>query len=107
MEEAIRIVEELQKNENGELLNCWDYGEEAQAALKKLLDGYKEKEADLYAANQLVSELLDITRDSVPKEDIREIIDELKLMRDMNKITGVDIAIIKLNETLELEYYGK
>lgn len=107
MEEAIRIVEELQKNENGELLNCWDYGEEAQEALKKLLDGYKEKEADLYAANQLVSELLDITRDSVPKEDIREMIDELKLMRDMNKITGVDIAIWKLNETLEVDYYGK
>ena len=107
MEEAIRIVEELQKNENGELLNCWDYGEEAQAALKKLLDGYKEKEADLYAANQLVSELLDITRDSVPKEDIREMIDELKLMRDMNQITGVDIAIWKLNETLEVDYYGK
>ena len=107
MEEAIRIVEELQRNENGELANCWDYGEEAQEALKKLLDGYKEKEADLYAANQLVSELLDITRDSVPKEDIREMIDELKLMRDMNKITGVDIAIMKLNETLEVDYYGK
>lgn len=107
MDKAIKIVEELQKNENGELANCWDYGEEAQAALKKLLDGYKQKEADLYAANQLVSELLDITRDSVPKEDIREMIDELKLMRDMNKITGVDIAIMKLNETLEVEYYGK
>ena len=107
MDEAIKIVEELQRNENGELLNCWDYGEEAQGALKKLLDGYKQKEADLYAANQLVSELLDITRDSVPKEDIREMIDELKLMRDMNKITGVDIAIMKLNETLEVDYYGK
>ena len=107
MDEAIRIVEELQKNENNELANCWDYGEEAQGALRKLLDGYKQKEADLYAANQLVSELLDITRDSVPKEDIREMIDELKLMRDMNKITGVDIAIMKLNETLEVEYYGK
>lgn len=107
MDEAIKIVEELQRNENGELLNCWDYGEEAQAALKKLLDGYKQKEADLYAANQLVSELLDITRNSVPKEDIREMIDELKLMRDMNKITGVDIAIMKLNETLEVDYYGK
>lgn len=107
MDEAIKIVEELQRNENGELLNCWDYGEEAQGALRKLLDSYKEKEADLYAANQLVGELLDITRDSVPKEDIREIIDELKLMRDMNKITGADIAIMKLNEALEVKYYGK
>ena len=107
MDKAIRIVEELQKNENGELLNCWDYGEEAQAALKKLLDGYKEKEADLYAANQIVSEQIDIIKDSVPKEDIREMIDELKFMRDMNKITGVDIAIMKLNETLEVDYYGK
>ena len=43
----------------------------------------------------------------MPKEDIREMIDELKLTRDMNKITGVDIAIMKLNETLEVEYYGK
>lgn len=107
MDEAIRIVEELQRNDNGELANCWDYGAEAQKALRKLLDGYKEKEADLYAANQLVSELLDIVKDSVPKEDIREIIDELKLMRDMNKITGADIAIMKLNETLEVKYYGK
>lgn len=107
MDKAIKIVEELQRNDNGELSNCWDYGAEAQDALKKLLDGYKQKEADLYAANQLVSELLDITKDSVPKEDIREMIDELKLMRDMNKITGVDIAIMKLNETLEVDYYGK
>ena len=107
MDKTIKIVEELQRNDNGELSNCWDYGAEAQDALKKLLDGYKQKEADLYAANQLVGELLDITRDSVPKEDIREMIDELKLMRDMNHITGVDIAIIKLNETLEVDYYGK
>ena len=50
MDKAIKIVEELQRNDNGELSNCWDYGAEAQEALKKLLDGYKQKEADLYAA---------------------------------------------------------
>lgn len=107
MDKAIKIVEELQKNENGELANCWDYGEEAQDALKKLLDGYKEKEADLYAANQLISELLDTIRDSVPKEDVREIIDELRVKRDMNMITNTDIAMWKLNELLEVDYYGK
>jgi len=80
---------------------------EKDFCLNDLKEKLKSKEADLYAANQIVSELLDIVRDSVPKEDIRELIDELKLMRDMVRVTGVDIAIAKLNEALEVEYYGK
>lgn len=32
------------KVENGELLNCWDYGEEAKKSLKNLLQAYKQDE---------------------------------------------------------------
>lgn len=97
MEKILKIVEELQRREDGEI----------SEALGVLLDSYKEKEADLYAANQLIAELLDTIRDSVPKEDVREIIDELKVKRDMNMITNTDIAMWKLNELLEVDYYGK
>lgn len=30
MEEDIKIIQELIESKNGELLNCWDYGEEAK-----------------------------------------------------------------------------
>ena len=45
IEEAIKILEELKKNECGELLNCWDYGAEESKAIETLLTAYeKEKE---------------------------------------------------------------
>ena len=39
----IEVLEELIKNEHGELLNCWDYGEEAKQAIENLL---KERQSD-------------------------------------------------------------
>lgn len=106
MEEALKIVEELQKNENGELSNCWDYGAEAQEAIGKVLEDYKEKSSELYAANQIISEQIDILRNSIDKNDVLEIIEELKIKKDMNMITGADLAISKLQELLEIDYYG-
>ena len=45
IEEAIKILKELKKNEWGELLNCWDYGAEESKAIETLLTAYeKEKE---------------------------------------------------------------
>ena len=45
IEEAIKILKELKKNEWGELLNCWDYGAEESEAIETLLTAYeKEKE---------------------------------------------------------------
>ena len=47
IEQSIEILNELKKNEWGELLNCWDYGAEAQKAITTLLTAYeKEKEKD-------------------------------------------------------------
>lgn len=46
MEEDIKIIEELIENERGELLNCWDYGEEAKRALENLLTRYKQLEEE-------------------------------------------------------------
>lgn len=45
IEQAIKILKELKKNEWGELLNCWDYGAEESKAIETLLTAYeKEKE---------------------------------------------------------------
>ena len=45
IEESIKILKELKKNEWGELLNCWDYGAEESEAIEILLTAYeKEKE---------------------------------------------------------------
>lgn len=38
----IKIIQELIESKNGELLNCWDYGEEAKKSLKNLLHAYKQ-----------------------------------------------------------------
>lgn len=40
----IIIIQELIESKNGELLNCWDYGEEAKKSLEKLLQAYKQDE---------------------------------------------------------------
>ena len=45
IEEAIKLLNELKKNEWGELLNCWDYGTEESEVIEVLLTAYeKEKE---------------------------------------------------------------
>ena len=43
-EKDIKIIQELIESKNGELLNCWDYGEEAKKSLENLLQAYKQDE---------------------------------------------------------------
>ena len=54
IEEAIKILKELKKNEWGELLNCWDYGAEESKAIETLLTAYeKEKEKNKNAKERI------------------------------------------------------
>lgn len=43
MEEDIKILKELIANEHGELLNCWDFGEEAQKAIENILNRLEQQ----------------------------------------------------------------
>lgn len=91
MEEDIKIIEELIKNEHGELLNCWDYGEEAKKTLENLLTRYKQLEEDnkelrrYYASRTEVEDLKETIsclhesgKDYIHKSKIKEKIEELK-----------------------------
>lgn len=41
IEEDLKVLEELAKNEYGELLNCWDFGERSIKAINNILSDYK------------------------------------------------------------------
>lgn len=58
IEEAKKILEELKKNEWGELLNCWDYGEKESKAIETALNELELKEK---AIDEMAEEIANIT----------------------------------------------
>ena len=65
----ILIIQELIESKNGELLNCWDYGEEAKKSLKKLLQAYKQDEKVIEEmAKYMVQEFAEYQLDNIYAE---------------------------------------
>ena len=123
MEEDIKIAKELIENKHGELLNCWDYGEEARKSLEnilnelkrlqeenerlqKILDDLRNERAELVDKVQelkndlehdgLAHKYLTLKATSIPKQVIRDKIEYLeKIINDLHPAS--DIA--------EIEYY--
>lgn len=93
MEEDIKIVKELIENKYGELLNCWDYGEEAQKSLNNILNELERLQKENEKL-KLINQSLENTKDtcpnmatsgircnlknSIPKQVIRDKIQEYK-----------------------------
>lgn len=101
IEEAIKILEELKKNEWGELLNCWDYGAEESKAIETLLTAYeKEKEKNkeyTMKINNLISQIesaIDFMKT-----------DKLKIKVDMyqQKEEDLKLEIVHLKKLLKEE----
>lgn len=122
----IEILEELIKNEHGELLNCWDYGEEAKQAIENLLKRNKElekgfnnsaeNEVKLTRENtslksrikdleeRIESLLYDVYNHFIRKSLIKEKIEELKKYRDIAKELIEERVVIADSDSLN---YGR
>ena len=98
----IEVLEELIKNEHGELLNCWDYGEEAKQAIENLLKEIQsdkerikdlEEEGDLYRSQ--VNSAFD--RGFIHISLIKEKIEELKKQEkeELKGMKGQDRYFVK------------
>lgn len=75
MQEDIKILENaIKKIENDKDIGFFVTEEDFKFynAVKHLLKAYKEKEADLYSANSIISEQIDIINNSVSKDKIKE-----------------------------------
>lgn len=71
----------------------------------KLKARNKELESDLYSANCIISEQIDIIRDSIPKSKVKEKIEELE-MKSKKETLSVSFWVIQskirvLQELLE------
>lgn len=80
MEEDIKIIEDsIKEVEDNKDIGFFETEEDLKFynAVKYLLKAYKEKEADLYSANSIISEQIDIINNSVSKDKIKEKIKEL------------------------------
>lgn len=88
MEEDIKIIENsIKEVEDNKDIGFFKTKEDLKFynAVKHLLKVYKEKEADLYSANSIISEQIDIINNSVSKDKIKEIIDELEITEENNE----------------------
>lgn len=85
MEEDIKILENYLKNsaykkKHSEFFkNCgWEIVDlEIPQALEHLIKAYKKKEADLYSADSIINEQIDIIKNSVSKDKIKELINKI------------------------------
>lgn len=70
MQEDIKILEELRKE-----LGLFADGNKIKQgqSIEHLIKAYKEKEADLYSANSIINEQIDVINNSVDKDKIKEI----------------------------------
>lgn len=77
MEEDIKIIENsIKEVEDNKDIGFFETKEDLKFynAVKHLLKAYKKKEADLYSANSIISEKIDIIKNSVSKDKIKEIL---------------------------------
>ena len=80
MQEDIKIIENsIKEIEDNKDIGFFETKEDLKFynAVKHLLKAYKEKEADLYSANSIINEQIDIINNSVSKDKIKEKIKEL------------------------------
>lgn len=71
-------------------------------AIENLINRNKEIESDLYSANCIISEQIDIIRDSIPKSKVIEKIEERKSWLCSNDIAYKDDYVLEvLQELLE------
>lgn len=72
IEEAVDRCKELTKDEHKEWV-----GISNQVAIKAVLKDYDTTKADLYSANCIINEKIDLLRDSINKDKIKEKLEKL------------------------------
>ena len=80
MEEDIKIIEDsIKEVEDNKDIGFFETEEDLKFynAVKHLLKAYKEKEADLYSANSIISEQIDIINNSVSIDKVKELINKI------------------------------
>ena len=108
IEEAIKILKELKKNEWGELLNCWDYGAEESEAIETLLTAYEKEKGENVKLRLQDIPLIEGELKAY-KDRVNELKQELEKEKEDNKrlrkchlqyeeMTGIDLLLPEKEE---------